>query len=152
MIAEISLAIGAIKAANEAIGAIREGISNVQSIGQLGGHLTKLTDASDELEKKAKDGDMEAFFTLESIRQERENIKRILIYEGRAGLYEDWLKFEQNRRKMRENEKKRIEAKKLARRKAIKNGLVYGVVGVSLLGIVGGAVALLLWLISHRGR
>ena len=151
MIAEISLAIGAIKAANEAIGAIREGISNVQSIGQLGGHLTKLTDASDELEKKAKDGDMEAFFTLESIRQERENIKRVLIYEGRAGLYEDWLKFEQNRRKMRENEKKRIEAKRLARKKAIKNGLVYGVVGVSLLGVVGGAVAFVLWLISHRG-
>lgn len=151
MIAEISLAIGAIKAANEAIGAIREGISNVQSIGQLGGHLTKLTDASDELEKKAKDGDMESFFALESIRQERENIKRILIYEGRAGLYEDWLKFEQNRRQMRENEKKRIEAKRLARQKAIKNGLVYGVVGVSLLGIVGGAVAFVLWLVSHRG-
>jgi hypothetical protein len=152
MIAEISLAIGAIKAANEAIGAIREGISNVQSIGQLGGHLTKLTDASDELEKKAKDGDMEAFFALESIRQERENIKRILIYEGRAGIYDDWLKFEHNRRQMKENEKKRIEAKRLAKKKAIKNALTYGAVGLFTLGIVGGAVALLLFIISHRGR
>ena len=152
MIAEISLAIGAIKAANEAIGAIREGISNVQSIGQLGGHLTKLTDASDELKKKADDGDMEAFFALESIRQERENIKRILIYEGRAGLYEDWKKFEQNRRQMRENERKRAEAKRLARQKAIKNGLMYGAVGIFTLGLVGGAVALLLHLISLRGR
>lgn len=152
MLAEISLAIGAIKAANEAIGAIREGISNVQSIGQLGGHLTKLTDASDELKKKADGGDMEAFFALESIRQEREAIKQILIYEGRAGLYQDWLKFEQNRRQMRENERKRAEAKKLARQKAIKNGLMYGAVGLFTLGIVGGAVALLLHLISLRGR
>ena len=151
MIAEISLAIGAVKAANEAIGVIREGISNCQSIGQLGSSLTKLTDASDELKKKADDGDMEAFFTLESIRQERENIKRILIYEGRGGLYEDWLKFEQNRRQMRENERKRAEAKRLAKKKAIKNALVYGAVGIFTLGIIGGAVALLLFLISHRG-
>lgn len=152
MIAEISLAIGAVKAANEAIGVIREGISNCQSIGQLGASLTKLTDAQDEIKKKADEGDMDAFFALEQIRQERENIKRILIYEGRGGLYEDWLKFEQNRRQMRENERKRAEAKKLARRKAIKNGLMYGAVGIFTLGIIGGAVALLLHLISLRGR
>lgn len=152
MIAEISFAIGAVKAANEALGVIREGIANCQSIGQIGASLTKLTDAQDEIKKKADEGDMEAFFALEQIRQERENIKRILIYEGRGGLYEDWLKFEQNRRQMRKNEKKRIEAKKLARRKAFKDALTYALVGISLLGVVGGAVALLYFLITSRGR
>ena len=152
MIAEISLAIGAVKAANEALGVIREGISNCQSIGQLGASLTKLTDAQDEIKKKADEGDMDAFFALESIRQEREAIKRILIYEGRAGLYEDWLRFEQTRRDLREKERKRAEAKKLARRKAIQNGFLYGAVGIAILGAVGGAVAFILWLISLRGR
>jgi hypothetical protein len=152
VLAEIGLAISAIKAANEAIGAIREGISNVQSIGQLGGHLTKLTDAQDELKEKADQGDMDAFFALESIRQERENIKRILIYEGRGGLYEDWIKFESNRRELREKERKREEARRLAKKKAIQNGFLYTAVGIAILGVVGGAVALLLWLISLRGK
>ena len=152
MIAEISLAIGAVKAANEAIGVIREGISNCQSIGQLGASLTKLTDAQDEIKKKADEGDMDAFFALESIRQERENIKRILIYEGRGGLYQDWITFENNRRELREKERKRAEAKKLARRKAFKDGLTYALVGISLLGVIGGAVALIYWLTTLRGR
>lgn len=152
MLAEIGLAISAVKAANEAIGAIREGISNVQSIGQLGGHLTKLTDAQDELKEKANEGDMDAFFALESIRQERENIKRILIYEGRGGLYEDWIKFESNRRELREKERKRAEAKRLARKKAIRDGFIWTLIGVAVLGLIGGAVALLFFLISLKGK
>ena len=152
MIAEISLAIGAVKAANEALGVIREGISNCKSIGELGASLTKLTDAQDEIKKKADGGDMEAFFALEQIRQERENLKRILIYEGRGGLYQDWITFEKNRRELREKERKRAEAKKLARKKAIKNGLMYGAVGLFTLGIIGGAVAFVLHLVSLRGR
>ena len=144
-------AIAAIKIANEAIGAIKEFAGHVQSVGEMGPQLTKLADAKEEIEKKAKDGDMECFFELEKIRAREAEIKQMFIYNGRAGLWDDYCKFIANRKQLRENERKRAEAKKLARKKAIKNGLIYGAVGVSLLGIVGGAVALLLYLISHKG-
>jgi len=144
-------AIAAIKIANEAIGAIKEFAGHVQSVGEMGPQLTKLADAKEEIEKKAKDGDMECFFELEKIRAKEAEIKQLFIYSGRAGLWDDYQKFIANRKQLRENERKRAEAKKLARKKAIKNGLIYGAVGVSLLGIVGGAVALLLYLISHKG-
>ena len=144
-------AIAAIKIANEAIGAIKEFAGHVQSVGEMGPQLTKLSDAKEEIEKKAKDGDMECFFELEKIRAKEAEIKQLFIYSGRAGLWDDYQKFIANRKQLRENERKRAEAKKLARKKAIKNGLIYGAVGVSLLGIVGGAVALLLYLISHKG-
>jgi len=144
-------AIAAIKIANEAIGAIKEFAGHVQSVGEMGPQLTKLADAKEEIEKKAKDGDMECFFELEKIRAREAEIKQMFIYNGRAGLWDDYCKFIANRKQLRENERKRAEAKKLARKKAIKNGLMYGAVGVSLLGIVGGAVALLLYLISHKG-
>ena len=144
-------AIAAIKIANEAIGAIKEFAGHVQSVGEMGPQLTKLADAKEEIEKKAKDGDMECFFELEKIRAREAEIKQMFIYNGRAGLWDDYCKFIANRKQLRENERKRAEAKRLARKKAIKNGLVYGAVGVSLLGIVGGAVALLLYLISHKG-
>jgi hypothetical protein len=144
-------AIAAIKIANEAIGAIKEFAGHVQSVGEMGPQLTKLADAKEEIEKKAKDGDMECFFELEKIRAREAEIKQMFIYNGRAGLWDDYCKFIANRKQLRENERKRAEAKRLARKKAIKNGLVYGAVGVFTLGIVGGAVALLLYLISHKG-
>lgn len=145
-------AIAAIKIANEAIGAIKEFAGHVSSVGEMGPQLTKLADAKSEIEKKAKDGDMDAFFALEDIRKKEAEIKQMFIYNGRAGLWDDYQKFIANRKQMRENEKKRAEAKALARKKAIQNGFLYGAVGIAVLGVVGGAVALLLWLISLKGK
>jgi len=145
-------AIAAIKIANEAIGAIKEFAGHVSSVGEMGKDLTKLADAQDELEKAAKDGDMEAFWALEDIKRHNEEIKRQFIYAGRAGLYEDYCKFIANRKQLRENEKKREEAKKLAKKKAIQNGFLYVAIGIAVVGVVGGAVAFIYWLITLRGK
>ena len=147
-------AIAAIKIANEAIGALREMCQNIQdvkSIGSMGKDLTKLADAKEQIQKDAAQGDSEAFWALEDIKKREEELKTLMVYGGRANLWSDYCTFMTNRKQMRENEKKRAEAKRLAKKKAIKNALVYGAVGVFTLGIVGGAVALLLFLISHRG-
>ena len=145
-------AIAAIKIANEAIGAIKEFAGHVSSVGEMGKDLTKLADAKEELEKNAKDGDMEAFWALEDIKKHEAEVKQMFIYNGRAGLWDDYCKFIANRKQMRANAKKREEAKKLARKKAIQNGFLYTAVGIAILGVVGGAVALLLWLISLKGK
>ena len=144
-------AIAAIKIANEAIGAIKEFAGHCQSVGEMGKDLTKLADAKDELEKSAADGDMDAFWCLEDIKRHEAEVKRQFIYAGRPGLWEDYCTFISNRKQMRENERKRAEDKKLARKKAIQNGFLYVAIGIAVLGVVGGAVALLLWLISLKG-
>jgi hypothetical protein len=144
-------AIAAIKIANEAIGAIKEFAGHVSSVGEMGKDLTKLADAKDDIEKAAKDGDMEAFWALEDIKRHEAEVKQQFIYAGRAGLWDDYCKFIANRKQLRENERKRAEAKKLAKKKAIQNGFLYTAVGIAVLGVVGGAVALLLWLISLKG-
>ena len=145
-------AIAAIKIANEAIGAIKEFAGHVSSVGEMGKDLTKLADAKDDIEKAAKDGDMEAFWALEDIKRHEAEVKQQFIYAGRAGLWDDYCKFIANRKQLRENERKRAEAKKLARKKAIQNGFLYVAVGIAVLGVVGGAVALLLWIISLKGK
>jgi len=144
-------AIAAIKIANEAIGAIKEFAGHVSSVGEMGKDLTKLADAKDDIEKAAKDGDMEAFWALEDIKRHEAEVKQQFIYAGRAGLWDYYCKFIANRKQLRENERKRAEAKKLAKKKAIQNGFLYVAVGIAVLGVVGGAVALLLWLISLKG-
>jgi hypothetical protein len=145
-------AIAAIKIANEAIGAIKEFAGHCQSVGEMGRDLTKLADAKDELEKSAAEGDMDAFWTLEDIKRQETEIKNMFIYQGRPGLWDDYCKFIANRKMLRENERKRAEAKKLARRKAIKNGLVIGGVVLASLTAVGAGIFMLLWLLSMKDR
>jgi predicted ATP-dependent protease len=144
-------AIAAIKIANEAISALKEMAGHISSVGECGSHLSKLCDAKEEIQKQADNGDSEAFWELERITQEEKRIKELMVWGGRANLLQDYETFMRNRKQMRENERKRAEAKKVARKKAIQNGFLYVAVGIAVLGVVGGAVALLLWLISLKG-
>lgn len=144
-------AIAAIQLANEAIGAIKEMCGNIQSVGQMGSHLTKLADAKEQLQKDAAGGDMEAFMQLEDIRNREAEIKRLFIYQGRAGLWDDYCKFMENRAMLKKKAEEREKAKRMARKKAIRDGLTYGAIGIFSIGLVGGSVAFVLYLISLKG-
>ena len=145
-------AIAAIKIANEAISAIKEFAGHVESVGAMGKDLTKLADAKEDLEKKAKDGDMECFFELENIKRQEYEIKQMFIYAGRPGLWEDYVKFIENRKKLRENERKRIAAQKARRRKLIKDWSIGIAVTIAALSAVGICGYFLYWLISMKGK
>ena len=145
-------AIAAIKIANEAIGAIKEFAGHCQSVGEMGKDLTKLADAKEQLEKDAKDGDMESFWALEDIKRHEAEVKQMFIYAGRPGLWDDYCTFISNRKEMRRKAAERERNKKLARKKAIKDGLMYAGVGLLVLGVVGGAVAFLYFIISSKGK
>ena len=145
-------AIAAIKVANDAIAAIKEMAGNVQSVGQLGSHLTKLTDAEDQIKEKATGGDMDAFFALEKINQEKAAIKQMMIYSGRAGLWEDWQRFQANRRQLREKARQRELAKIARRKRLIKEWCIGIAVSIGVLSAVGIAAYILYWLITTKGR
>jgi len=145
-------ALAAIKIANEAISAIKEFAGHVNSVGELGKPLTKLADAKEQIQKKADQGDMEAFFALEKIRQREEEIRTIFIYSGRAGLWEDYQKFIANRKQLKENERKRIAQAKARKRRQIKEwtiGIAVTLAALSAIGIFG---YILYWLITTKGR
>ena len=145
-------AIAAVKIANEAISAIKEFAGHIQSVGEMGPQLTKLADAKEHLEKKAKEGSMEHFFELEKIKQKEAEIKQLFIYSGRPGLWEDYQKFLANRKQLKENERKRIEQAKARKRRQIKEwtiGIVVTVAALSAVGILG---YILYWLIVTKGQ
>lgn len=145
-------AIAAIKIANEAIGAIKEFAGHIQSVGEMGPQLTKLADAKEELEKKAKDGDMECFFELEKIRNKEAEIKQMFIYQGRAGLWDDYCKFIANRKQLKENERKRIAKAKARRQKQIKEWTIGIAVSVAVLSAVGLCAYILYWIVTTKGK
>src|SRR6056300_1038629 len=145
-------AIAAIKIANEAISAIKEFAGHVSSVGEMGKDLTKLADAKAELQKSAADGDMEAFWALEDIKRHEAEVKQMFIYNGRAGLWDDYCKFIANRKQLRENERKRIADKKARRRKQIKDWSIGIAVTLATLSAVGICGYFLYWLISVKGK
>jgi len=145
-------AIAAIKIANEAIGAIKEFAGHVESVGQMGKDLTKLADAKAEIEKSAAEGDDEAFWALEKITQQEKLIKDQFIWAGRPGLWDDYCKFINNRKQLRENQRKREIAKRAARKKLIKDWAIGISVTVGALTAVGIAAYFLYWIISTKGK
>lgn len=145
-------AIAAIKIANEAIGAIKEFAGHVQSVGEMGKDLTKLADAKDELQKSAADGDMEAFWALEDIKKHEAEVKQMFIYNGRPGLWDDYCNFISNRKTLRENARKREEAKKARRKRLIKDWSIGIGVTLAALSAIGVCVYILYWIITTKGK
>jgi len=138
-------ALAAIKIANEAIGAIKEFAGHVDSVGQMGSHLTKLSDAKEEIEKKAQDGDMDAFIALEDIMRHETEIKNMFIYSGRPGLWQDYCKFIANRKMLRERERKRVILEKQRRKRLIKDWAIGIGVTLAALSAIGLFVLFLVW-------
>ena len=145
-------AIAAIKIANEAIGVIKEFAGHVQSVGEMGPQLTKLADAKEEIEKKAKEGSMEHFFELEKIKQQEAEIKQLFIYSGRAGLWDDYCKFIANRKQLKENERKRIAEAKARRQKQIKEWVIGIGVSLAVLSAVGLIGYIFYWIVTTKGN
>ena len=145
-------AIAAIKIANEAIGAIKEFAGHVESVGAMGKDLTKLADSKAEIEKAAADGDMEAFWALEDIKNHEAEIKRQFIYAGRPGLWDDYCTFIANRKMLREKQAKREAAEKARKKKLIKDILLGTAVTVGILGAVGIVVYAVYWMVSLKGK
>jgi hypothetical protein len=101
MLAELAIA-------NAAFSVIKEAVQNSGDLMAAGESLFKFFDSKAELQKKAKSsngsdrGDLEAFMALEQIRKNEEELKEMMIYQGRGGLWTDWLKFQLDAKKKRE--------------------------------------------------
>ena len=99
-------------AANAAFAVIKEAVNNGGDIMAAGQRLFDYFDNTSKIQKKAESSnDMEAFAALEQIKNNEAELKRMMVYHGRAGLWEDWLKFKA------EAKHKRIAAEKAAERK-----------------------------------
>jgi hypothetical protein len=138
--------------ANAAFGVIKETIANGGDIMAAGQHIFKFFDSKSEIAKKANQSgsDSEAFFALEQIKQNEKDLQEMFIYQGRAGLWDDWLKFQADAKRKREAEAKAIALAK-AKRKAKIWAWINGVlIAVSILsGVI--FIAMVVWFIYTKG-
>lgn len=144
-------------AANAAFAVIKEAVAHAGDITAAGQKLYEYFDSKAAIQRKyaekSKDGksnDMEEFFALEKLKKQEEELKNLMIYQGRAGMWQDWLKFQAESKKKRDAQMK-AELRKAAQRKEnIVQGLLYGLL-VFLLGVLLYIGFWLLQLVSRRG-
>ena len=107
-------------AANAAFGVIKSFISNGKELASCGKQISDFVFAKEEIEKKAKKqrakgvrtNDLEEFMALEELKQKEEELKQIMIYAGRPGLWADWQKFQAEARKSRRYAEKMAQKRK----------------------------------------
>jgi hypothetical protein len=110
-------------AANAAFAVIKKTIANGQELASVAQQASSYFNSKSSIAKKAnKNGnksDMEAFMALETLKQQEEELREIMIYAGRANMYDDWLQFQSDCKRKRKEEENAILRKKAKNKKLI---------------------------------
>lgn len=130
-------------AANAAFAVIKEAVANGGDIIAAGQHLFSYFDNKSKIQKKANENgnksDMEEFMALEQLKRQEEQLKQMMIYQGRPGLWYDWLKFQSQSKRKREAAEAAEQARKLRVKERILNIFWWTVLGVVLVAWLIGA-------------
>jgi len=144
-------------AANAAFAVIKQAVSNSGDLLKAGKAISDFVNAKDELQRRgnkkknsifgnpAKSNDLEEFKALEAIREKEEELKTYMIYCGRPGLWNDWIRFQGEARVRRQEE-----AKALAKRR--EELIEMGAIGLVVLLITIGFAAFIWFVITLKGN
>lgn len=130
-------------AANAAFGVIKSAVQNAGDLAKAGSAINKFVGAKEEIERKiqgkargsASGSDLENFMALESIKQREAELKQIMIYTGRPGLWKDWQRFQVEARNQRRDQERKLRAKK---QRTLE---ILVIAGAIILGVGGLAIA-----------
>ena len=107
-------------AANAAFSVIKQFVSNGKELSGCAKHISDFVFSKEEIEKNLKKkkargaggADLDEFMALEQIREKEEELKKMMIYLGRPGLWQDWQQFQAEARKSRRYQEKMAEKRR----------------------------------------
>ena len=136
MLAELALC-------SAAFNTVKEFVQNGKELHQMGEGLLNYFDAKSNLQKKVNKAsgdksDLEEFLALEQIKAQEDELRELMIYTGRAGMWQDWIKFQAEAAQRREEQRRQAIREKAQREAKIYQ---YFEIAVALAMIVGMLVA-----------
>ena len=146
MLAELAVATAAFKT-------VKEFLSNGKELYEMGDQLMNYFDAKNKLQKevnksnKSDKSDLEEFMALEQIKAQEDELRELMIYTGRPGMWQDWIKFQSEAARRREEAKKEAIRQKAKRDAQIYQWFEIGVSGLLVIGAVV-IIAWVFWLIT----
>jgi len=136
MIAEIA-------AANAAFAVIKGALANGKELHQLGSRVFDYFDNKAKIQEKAtqKGGgsDLAEFMALEQLKQQEEELRERMVYAGRPGMWNDWVRFQAAAaRKRREAQEaaKREQARRAAQLEKMAEYIAIGMASIILAALL----------------
>jgi hypothetical protein len=124
-------------AANAAFAVIKKTIANGQELASVAQQASAYFNSKSSIAKKAnKNGnksDMEAFMALETLKQQEEELRELMIYAGRANMYDDWLQFQSDCKRKRAGEERKKQHELAKTKQLILN--IFTVICVTLVAV-----------------
>lgn len=149
-------AIAVVQTANVAIGAIKELIGNGKDLTDCGKELTTYFTAKSKIQLNASSSgsgdDLKLFLSLDKLKQQEYELKQLMIYTGRSGMWNDWIRFQNSQKKQRDNDKQQIALKKASRRKKIVDWTIGIAVAIAALSAIGLCFYILYWVVTTKGK
>ena len=133
-----------IAAINAAYGVIKEVVGNGRDLHDCGSQLFTFFNGKAALQRRINStppdqrGGLEEFFALEKIKQQEEEIRQLMQWSGRAGLWDDWLQFQAQAARARREEAAKEEREAQERRELIAR--TAEVIGIILIVILTSAI------------
>lgn len=147
MIAELA-------AANAAFGVIKEAIANGKELYEAGDALADYFGLKAEIQKKAHEhgykSDLQAFMAAEQLKEQEKALKEMMVWQGRGGMYQDWLAYQKEMKESRKAAEHEEKAKKAKRKKQIIDGVLLVTLGIGILSAVGILGYIFYWLSQQR--
>jgi hypothetical protein len=126
MIAELA-------ACNAAYAVIKAALANGKELSAIGGRVFDYFDNKAKIQEKAtqKGGgsDLEEFMALEQLKQQEEHLRESMVYAGRAGMWEDWVKFQAQAARRRREQKEAAARRIILRKQKMERFIEYSAVG-----------------------
>lgn len=125
-----------IAAANAAFAVIKGALANGKELHQLGSRVFDYFDNKAKIQeqatKKGGGSDLEEFMALENLKQQEEELRERMIYAGRPGMWNDWLKFQAQAARQRREAKDAAIREAIRRRESLEQMVEYIAIGVAV--------------------
>ena len=116
-------------AANAAFDVIKQTLANGREIYDAGEALAKYFGLKAEIAKKAHQhgykSDIAAFMAAEQLNAKENELREMMIYQGRGGMWDDWVRFQAEMKRSRDEEEVQERKLKYARKTRILNIFMY---------------------------
>lgn len=141
-------------AANAAFDVIKQTLANGKEIYDAGEAMARYFGLKTELQKRAHEhgykSDIQAFMAAEQLAAKENELKEMMIYQGRGGMWDDWLAFQSEMKRSREEEEREERIAKQKRKKVIVNFFMYTLYAVLGVLVVSSAIFITLAILKYN--
>lgn len=127
-------------AANAAFDVIKQTLANGKEIYDAGEALARYFGLKAEIAKKAHQhgykSDIAAFMAAEQLAAKENELREMMIYQGRGGMWDDWVRFQAEMKRSRDEEELQIRKAKFARKKKIIQIFYYSAITFAVLLLI----------------